>query len=866
VPELDLIATTAFGLEAVAAREIESLGYEPKTLSTGRIHFRTDEFGLARANLRLRTADRVLLRVGHFPAPDFDALFETTKSLPWENWLPRDAVFPVNGRSVKSQLTSVPAVQRAVKKAIVDRLMTAHKTRALPEIGARYIIEIALLDNQATITLDTSGDGLHKRGYRDLMGEAALKETLAAGLVLLSVWRPHRALIDPFCGTGTIAIEAAMIGRDIAPGLYRRFDAEAWTFIPSKVWKDAREEARAAARPSLPITIHASDASEEALSLARRHADRAGVARDIHFQKREFLSLESKAEYGCIVANPPYGKRMGVDDSIERLYRSFPEVLRRFPTWSHHILTARLDLEQLVGQPATRRRKLFNAQIECTYYTFLGPRPPRESEPSRASGRTNEPLAPVESVPSFNERTEDAEGEATTHPNHAPQESDATRATDRRLGPVGSDDATVTRGAPVSPPGARTTVARGAASASEQAPGEHSFEVSRREGANEPDEAAELDSPRSQTPHQTTTSIANSPSHRLTVSPPSPPSPPSPTHPLTSSPSTPAFGGLRPRDTRELDDFEARLTKLARHLRKWPDRGITCYRLYERDCPDVPVVIDRYENYAHIFEHEREHSRTLAQHLEWLDEITKRTARVLNIPLESVHIKNRPKQRGLTQHEKLAASATTITVTEGGLKFEINLTNYADTGLFLDHRNTRAMVRDLSKGVRFLNLFCYTGAFTVYAAAGGAASSVSVDLSNTYLEWAERNMRLNGLASPKHRFVRSDTLEFLRTHPPGAHYDLAIVDPPTFSNSKSTVVDWEVQTGHAEMLSLLLPLMAAGSTIFFSTNFRRFKLDEESLLAAREGLTIQEISRRTVPEDFRNERIHRCWKLTIRAS
>ncbi len=847
MPELDLIATTAFGLEAVAAREIESLGYEPKTLSTGRVHFRADEMGLARANLRLRTADRVLLRVGHFPAPDFDALFETTKALPWENWLPKDATFPVNGRSVKSQLTSVPAVQRAVKRAIVDRLMMAHKTRTLPEIGARYIIEIALLNNEATITLDTSGDGLHKRGYRDLTGEAALKETLAAGLVLLSVWRPHRALIDPFCGTGTIAIEAAMIGRDIAPGLYRRFDAEAWRFIPAKVWKDAREEARAMARPSLPVTIHASDASEEALSLARRHADRAGVARDIHFQKRDFLSLESKADYGCIIANPPYGKRMGVDDSIERLYRSFPEVLRRFPTWSHHILTARLDLEQLVGQPATRRRKLFNAQIECTYYTFLGPRPPRggsDGEGTRSDEATERRSDEVGgSEPSRTSEPRFATARAA-EPTHTEEVSAAPEA--RALSPAGS-----------------TTVAKGAASAGEQGVGDRGLMTTRSEGAAEPDESTNLDSPRP--PDHTNTGISPSPPHRLTVSPPSPPSPP---HPLPSSPhhlppSTPAFGGLRPRDIRELDDFEARLAKLARHLRRWPDRGITCYRLYERDCPDVPVVVDRYEGCAHIFEHEREHSRTLAQHLEWLDEIAKRTARVLDIPLDNVHIKNRPKQRGLTQHEKLGESARTMTVSEGGLRFEVNLTDYADTGLFLDHRITRGMVRELAKGARFLNLFCYTGAFTVYAAAGGAASSVSVDLSNTYLEWAERNMRLNGLMSPKHRFVRSDVLEFLRTHAPGEHYDLAVVDPPTFSNSKSTDEDWEVQRSHAEALTLLLPLMAAGSTMFFSTNFRRFKLDEEELVRARAGISIQEISRRTVPEDFRNERIHRCWKVRI---
>ncbi len=766
---LDLIATTAFGLESVAAREIEQLGYEPRVLSTGRVHFAADESGVARANIRLRTADRVLLRVGHFPAPDFDALFETTKSLAWEERLPRDAAFPVNGRSVKSQLTSVPAVQRTVKKAIVERLMSAHRVQTLPETGPRFIVEIALLENQATITLDTSGDGLHKRGYRDLVGEAALKETLAAGLVLLSVWRPHRPLIDPFCGTGTIAIEAAMIGREIAPGLTRRFDAESWPFLPAKSWSDARDEACAGVKPSLPVTIHASDTSDEALSMARRHAERAGVARDIHFQKRDFAELSSKVEHGCLIANPPYGKRLGEDEAIERLYRTFPDVLRRFPTWSHHILTARPDFERLVGQRATRRRKLFNAQIECTYYTFLGPRPPR------AGGSTEESAEDTEYAVVRGEASEEEVGATSPRPSQLP-------------------------GAVLSP-------------------------------------------------------------H---VPAPSPPSPPSP------APTPPAFGGLRPRDLREIDDFESRLAKRARHLRKWPERGITCYRLYERDCPDVPVVVDRYEDHAHIFEHEREHSRTLAQHLEWLDEVARRTARVLDIPFERVHVKSRPKQRGLTQHEKIAEAGATLTAREGGLKFEVNLTDYADTGLFLDHRLTRGMVRDLISGARaraersrFLNLFCYTASFTVYAAAAGCEASTSVDLSNTYLDWARRNMRLNGLDSARHRFARSDVLEFLRAHAPGPHYEVAVVDPPTFSNSKSTDEDWEVQRGHAEVLALVLPLMSPGGTVFFSTNFRRFKLDEAALEAARPGVQVQEITARTIPEDFRNERIHRCWRLRV---
>jgi 23S rRNA (guanine2445-N2)-methyltransferase / 23S rRNA (guanine2069-N7)-methyltransferase len=807
---VELLATTAFGLEAVAAREISDLGYEPKILSTGRVLFSGDASAISRANINLRTVDRVLLRVATFPAPDFEALFEGVKAVPWERWIPRDAEFPVNGRTVKSQLTSLPAVQRATKRAIVDRLMSAHRTTTLPETGPRFIVEIGLLENVATLTLDTSGDGLHKRGYRDLVGDASLKETMAAGLVLLSVWNRHRPLIDPFCGTGTIAIEAAMIGLGIAPGLTRQFDAEHWPTLPERIWDDAQDESRGwslvDSKRAMPTAIQASDINERALEMSRRHAIRAGVDRFIHFTRRDFREITSSREYGCIIANPPYGQRLGDEEEIERLYLSFPEVLKRFPTWSHFVLTARNDLEMLVGQEATRRRKLYNAQIECTYFQFLGLRPPDERE------RRREPEGAAsgdEVIESDASRTDPFPGEQPT--------SDGE--------PTGHETADP---APCVPAVATSVV-----------------------GACDVSADGATDAVAVRPPAASTARIAEKPAQM------------------------PAFGGLRERDRREIDEFEGRLAKRARHLRKWPSRGITCYRLYERDCPDVPVVVDRYEDAAHIFEYEREHGRTLAQHLDWLDEIARRTAKVLEIPFERVHVKSRPKQRGLTQHEKLGDRGGTMTVREGGLRFLVNLTDYTDTGLFLDHRITRGMVRDLSRGARFLNLFCYTGAFTVYAAAGGASETTSVDLSNTYLDWAARNMRENGLiddtpgAPARHRFVQSDVIEFLTRQAERAGaasrglYDLAVVDPPTFSNSKRTEEDWEVQRGHADVLGLLLPLMSPGGVVFFSTNYRRFKFDDESIARVRPGTLAQEISAKTVPEDFRNERIHRCWKITV---
>lgn len=741
---LDLIAVTAFGLESVVVRELRDLGYESKPISTGRVLFQADLAAIPRTNLWLRAADRVLVRLGTFKATDFGQLFDGTFALPWHEWVTPDGEFVVNGRSVKSQLSSVPACQKIVKKSIVEKLKAAHHVNTLPETGAKFVAEISMLDDAATLTLDTSGAGLHKRGYREEGGEAALKETLAAGLVLLSVWRPDRPLVDPFCGTGTIAIEAALIARNLAPGINRTFDAVEWPIIPDALWDAAEEEARDRATGKLAYAIHASDTDERALALARRHAQAAGVERHVHVHQRNFADLDSKAEYGCIITNPPYGQRMGSGEEAERLYRTFPQVLRRLPTWSHHILSARLDLEQLVGQEATRRRKLYNSQIECTYYQFLGPRPPREGDaPSRDELQSR------------------------------------------------------------------------------------SIEIDQTEAVGESAPAAVIVQ----------------------------------AAPARGAETTPAFGGLRERDLKESKEFAACLANNARHLRRWPTKmGITCYRLYERDCPDVPLIIDRYEDHAHIQELEREHSRTPAQHEDWLDLMSTTTAEVLALPESHVHMKAKPRQRGLSQHEKLGQEHCTIVAHEGGLKFEVNLSDYIDTGLFLDHRITRSMVREVAAGKRFLNLFCYTGSFTTYAAAGGAAATTSVDLSNTYLDWAGRNLGLNGLSGARHRLVRSDVLEFLENHTKGPHYDLAVVDPPTFSNSKSTDEDWEVQVGHARLLKLVIPLLSPGGTIFFSTNYRRFRLAQEEIPRVR----VQEISKRTVPADFRNKRIHRCWKMTVK--
>ncbi len=711
---LQLIATTTSGLEACVKRELQDMGFaDAKVYSPGRIIFSANPAAIVTANLHLRTADRVLLVIGMFAANDFDELFEGTRALAWDKWIPADGQFPVRGRSYKSQLTSVPAVQRTVKKAIVEQLMAAHKTETLGETStAAYAIEVALRDNTALLTLDTTGAGLNKRGYRAAAGPAPLKETLAAAMIQLSFWKPDRPLIDPFCGSGTIAIEAAMIGRNIAPGLKRSFSAELWPAIDAELWTDAREKAEAAIIPNLPQRIIANDIEPKAISLASYHAELAGVTDDIHFQAKPFEDLTSNREYGCVICNPPYGRRLRETPDIAAVYNAMPEVFRMLKTWSFYVLTS-MDLEKILSQKADRRRKLYNGQIECTYYQFHGPRPPKPGAP-----------------------------------------------------PVEEED--------------------------------------------QPEPEA-------------------------------------------------AFGGVTEKGSEQVDIFINRLKKMARHRRRWPNKGISCYRVYNRDIPEIPLAVDIYEDCLHIAEYDRPHERTAAGHVDWLEMLSAAAGEAMGIDAAKVYLKRRQRQRGTDQYDKAADQRNVYRVHEGELIFEVDLASYLDTGLFLDHRITRGMVRDESAGKRMLNLFAYTGAFSVYAAAGGAATTTTVDLSKTYLNWAKRNMVANGFTSDQHRFVQSDTMGYLADHAAGEHFDIAVIDPPTFSNSKRTEGVFDIQLDYADLINATARLMSKGGVIYFSTNFRKFRFDA----AALGGMVAEEITDKTVPEDFANKRTHRCWRIVV---
>lgn len=372
----NIIATATFGLEAVVAREVKALGYECSTKDS-KVEFEGDAEAICRANLWLRSADRVLIKAGEFEALTFDELFEKTKALPWEQILPENACFPVLGKSVKSTLFSISDCQAIVKKAIVERLKTKYNKIWFEENGTNYTIEVGLYKDIATITVDTSGKGLHKRGYREITGVAPIKETLAAALVNLSFWNPERELIDPFCGTGTILIEAAMIGLNLAPGLNRRFDSMEWPQVPETSWKKAIAEARDLAVPNADFRLIGFDVDEKALKTARICAAAAKVEKYMDFHKLSVSELSSKRKYGCIIANPPYGERLGELKEAEQLYRTMGTVFSKLDTWSYFVLTSNERFEFLFGRKADRKRKLYNGRIKVDYYQYHGPRPPK---------------------------------------------------------------------------------------------------------------------------------------------------------------------------------------------------------------------------------------------------------------------------------------------------------------------------------------------------------------------------------------------------------------------------------------------------------------------------------------------------------
>lgn len=375
----ELIATSAMGLESLVAKEVRELGYNCN-VENGKITYKGDELTIARSNLWLRTADRIKLKAGEFKAFTFDELFEKTKAIPWEQFLPENAEFPVSGKSQKSKLFSVSDCQAIVKKAIVERLRKHYKkTTWFEENGPLFKIEVSLVKDVATLTIDTSGSGLHKRGYRVAQGEAPLKETLAAALVMLTNWTADRPFADPFCGSGTIPIEAALIGQNIAPGFNRDFVSESWGWIADSVWDEARVEVEDLAKYDQALDITGSDIDHRMIKVSQENAFEAGLGDLIQFKQMRVQDFTTDKDYGVMVSNPPYGERLGERETVERMYKEMGEVLSPLDTWSLYIMTSHEKFEEFFGKKATKKRKLFNGFIRTDLYQYWGKRPPRKN-------------------------------------------------------------------------------------------------------------------------------------------------------------------------------------------------------------------------------------------------------------------------------------------------------------------------------------------------------------------------------------------------------------------------------------------------------------------------------------------------------
>lgn len=375
----ELVVPCHFGLESVLKREIYDLGYEISKVEDGRVTFIGDEEAICRANINLRTAERVLLQVGRFKATTFEELFQAIKALPWEDYIPEDGKFWVTkASSIKSKLFSPSDIQSIAKKAMVERMKQEYRVDWFKEDGASYPVRIFLNKDEVMVALDTSGESLHRRGYRTLTSKAPITETLAAALILLTPWRPDRILVDPFCGSGTFPIEAAMIAANIAPGMNRSFTAEDWTnFIPKKLWYESVQEAEEMVDKDVEVDIQGYDIDGEIVKAARENAKRAGVEQLIHFQQRAVADLRHPKKYGFIISNPPYGERLEEKEALSPLYTEIGNAYKGLDSWSMFLITSYEDTEKYVGRKADKNRKIYNGMLKTYFYQFLGPKPPR---------------------------------------------------------------------------------------------------------------------------------------------------------------------------------------------------------------------------------------------------------------------------------------------------------------------------------------------------------------------------------------------------------------------------------------------------------------------------------------------------------
>ncbi|MGH8478275.1 MAG: bifunctional 23S rRNA (guanine(2069)-N(7))-methyltransferase RlmK/23S rRNA (guanine(2445)-N(2))-methyltransferase RlmL, partial [Gammaproteobacteria bacterium] len=741
-------------MEVLLARELTSLGAASVRPGRAGVYFEGDLATAYRACLWSRLASRVLWPLARFSAPSPETLYEGVRAIHWDEHLAPAGTLAVRFEAVDSAITHSQFGALKVKDAIVDQLRERHGQRPSIDRGRPDVrVHVYLHRDQASLGIDLSGEALHRRGYREEGGPAPLKENLAAALLLSAGWpalaESGAPFTDPLCGSGTLPIEAALMAFDVAPGLLRPyFGFLRWRGHDPIVWAELLEEARARRAQGLrDNAILGSDSDPRAVQLATSHVVRARLAEKIRIERCALVDRQPQAgRPGLVVANPPYGERLGRDPDLPRLYATLGDALKRaFPGWRAAVFTQNAGLAHRLRAVPERTHVLYNGARRCRLYCFDVASPPGAG-----------PLQTVIAAPSRSQALE---------------------------GAMGSPTDPVEQGAGSGP---------------------------KRD---------------------------------------------------TMVPQAPAWSE-RIQVATSAEMFANRLAKNMKSLARWARRAeVDCYRLYDADLPEFNLAIDLYQGegrYVYVQEYEAPPHIDAARAAGRLEAAVAVITRLCEIPAAQVFVRQRRRQRGAEQYRKLGVGGELHEVRENGCRFLVNLTDYLDTGLFLDHRPTRALIGELARGRRFLNLFGYTGTATVYAAQGGASSSTTVDLSRTYLDWARRNLDLNGITGSEHVLVQADCLAWLeettRTLPADERYGLIFTDPPTFSNSKRMRETFDVERDHLALIRAAARLLAPDGVMIFSTNRRHMKLEEPAIAAL--GLRIEDLTCATIPPDFaRNPRV-----------
>lgn len=745
-------ATCPKGLEGLLHQELNTLGAEELRETIAGVYFSGDLETAYRVCLWSRLANKVLLPLAQFEVSSQEDLYDGVRELRWEEHLSPSGSLLVDFIGTNDAIRNTQFGALKVKDAIVDCLRDFSGER--PSVAKRdpdLRVNVRLAKSKVIVSIDLSGDSLHRRGYRVKQGSAPMKENLAAGILLRAGWpeiaAQGGALLDPMCGSGTILIEAALIAADIAPGLLRgSFGFERWLNHRNDIWLDLREEAFARkrvglARENLP-EIRGYDADIKVIRAAEENIVSAELDHWLRVTRKELADFvkptHNKAmQPGLVLSNPPYGERLGEIESLKLLYAHLGERLRNeFQGWRAGVFTGNPKLGKQMGLRADKKYKFFNGTIASELLMFN-----------------------ISSDAFVQSRVEQ----------------------DARFS---KDDAA-------------------------------------REAA---EERVTLEQKKEQ-------AAALTPGAQMLVN---------------------------------------RLQKNFKQLEKWAKKNnISCYRLYDADMPEYAAAIDIYrgqtqpnrpvQTYAHVQEYAAPKTVDEDKAAARFADIERAVPFALDIPAANISYKQRRRNKGTSQYEKLSERPTgdLFSVQEGQAKLFINMWQYLDTGLFLDHRPVRLKIAELAKDKRFLNLFCYTATASVHAAMGGARYTVSVDMSNTYLNWARKNYALNGLSESRNRLEQADCLQWLEKN--DQQFDLILLDPPSFSNSKRMEDVLDVQRDHVSMINHAMRALAEGGTLIFSNNLRSFKLDEQAL----SGFTIKDISAQTIDEDFkRNAKIHQCWLIT----